>query len=129
MLFVFSLGVYKKFYEVASKAMVSMLATIQSQQGTVGKVKESLEDMWLRTQDYFNMARYLETHIKDMRRKQLVEVHSKEFNEFLENVHLKDRKEMGARDQSDEILAADYESVVKQFNEWKKTKNSVGFHI
>ena len=40
---------------------------------------------------------------------------------------VKDREKMGARDQSDEILAADYDQVLKQFNENRKNKNTVSF--
>ena len=123
----FSLGVYKKYYELASKAMVSMLATIQTQQEAGGKVKESLDAMWSRTHDFINMARYQETHLKEMRRSQLIKAHTREFTEWLEGVYLKDREKMGARDQSDEILAADYDQVLKQFNENRKNKNTVSF--
>ena len=58
-------------------------------------------------------------------RRCVVKQHTKEFVDWLDNVHLKDRERLGARDQSDEILAANYDDVIKQFNEFRKNKNTV----
>ena len=121
----FSIGVYKKFYEQAGKSMLSMSSALQEQQGHFGNVKTALDEVWSRYQDYINMARFFETQIKEMRRSQLVKAHTKDFVNWLENVHLKDRDKLGARDKSDEILAANYEDVVKAYNEFRKNKNTV----
>ena len=63
-----------------------------------------------------------------MRRSQLVKAHTKQFQEWLTDVYFKDKDRLGERDKSDEILAADYESVIKQFNEDRKNKNVVCSH-
>merc|ERR1719186_554763 len=104
--------------------MLSMLSSLQEQQKVRGKVKESLEEMWARIQDFLNMARDRETQMKDMRRGQLVKAHNKDFTDWFDNVFMKDRERVGARDKSDEILAADYGEVIKLFEEFKKNKNS-----
>ena len=121
----FSIGVYKKFYEQAGKSMFSMVSALREQTGHFGNVKTALDEVWSRYQDYINMARFFETQIKEMRRTQLVKAHTKDFINWLENIHLKDREHLGARDKSDEILAANYDSVLKAYNEFKKNKNTV----
>lgn len=63
-----SLGVYKKFHEVASGAMLSMVSSFKKQQENFGNTKSSLDEMWGHTADYINMARFFETHLKEMRR-------------------------------------------------------------
>ena len=62
-----------------------------------------------------------------MRRSQLVKVHTKEFCDWLDNIYMKDKARLNERDGSDEILAADYDAVIRQFNEDRKHKNVVCF--
>ena len=119
------LGAHVKYHTDAERAMLSMVGTIKKQQETLSHVKESLESMWGRFQDYLNIARYQETQMKDLRRGQLVKAHTPQFNDWLESVYMKDKERLGDRDRSDEILAADYDSVIRQYEEFKKHKNIV----
>ena len=119
------LGAHIKFHADAERSMQSMVKVIKEQQQVLGHVKDSLGGMWGRFQDYINMARYQETHLKDMRRNQLVKAHTPQFKEWLETVYMKDKERLGDRDKSDEILAANYESVIQQYNEYRKHKNLV----
>ena len=95
----------------------------------MGNVRESLDSMWARSQDYLNFARFQETHLKEMRRSQLVKAHTREFTDWFDGVYMRDRQRQGDRDASDEILAADYDGVLRQFNEYRKNKNTVGVFI
>ena len=59
-----SLGVHIKFHDNATRAMKEMVGVIKEQDRMLASAKSSFEELWSRTQDYLNLSRYLETHIK-----------------------------------------------------------------